>query len=75
MPIIPDGVLELAIRIDEPTGNLSYIGKAELGSVNGDAVWKIQRITKSGKVTTILWADGDDEFDNVWDDRASLSYS
>lgn len=64
-----------AVRIDEVDAVDTYIGKADPGSVESAAVWQIQRLTVSGTVTSIEWADGNDEFNNVWDDRASLTYS
>lgn len=65
----------LASRIDEASATVTYIGKADIGSLNASAVWRISRLTVSGTVTTIEYADGDSAYDNVWDDRASLSYS
>lgn len=65
----------LAMRVDEPDANTTYQGWAEPGSVNGGAVWRIRKVAKSGTVTTITWADGNVNFDNIWDNRASLSYS
>lgn len=62
-------------KIDEASGNLTYLGIAMINSSASDAVWQIRRIQKVGSVTTIEWADGNDNFDNIWDDRASLSYS
>lgn len=62
----------LAIRLDDGATYL-YVGKAAVGTLNGDSVWQIQRITQAD--TTVEWADGDADFDNVWDNRASLSYS
>ena len=62
----------LATRIVE-SGNYIYIGKAPIGSATSSAVWQVKRVdTTSGAV--ILWADGDDSFDNVFDDYATLSY-
>lgn len=64
-----------ATRIDEASSTVTYIGKADTGTLNAAAEWQIQRITVSGSVTSIEWADGNAAFDNVWNDRASLSYS
>lgn len=64
----------LATRLDDSADPIIYIGKAPVGSDEGDAVWQISKLdTSSGVITT--WADGDASFNNVWDDRASLSYS
>lgn len=54
-----------------------YVCTASLGSVVTSAVWQIKRVdTTSGVV--IKWADGNDNFDNVATDLATvqgLSYS
>lgn len=64
-----------AQRVDDTsTANTVYIGYADIGSSEAAAVWRIKKInTTSGADTT--WADGDDNYDNVWDDRTILSYS
>jgi hypothetical protein len=62
-------------RIDEVSGNLTYLGVARMDSDPSLGVWQIRRILKTGTETVIEWADGNDYFDNVWDNRASLSYS
>lgn len=77
----PDGVswsrsgTQQAVIIDDTTtANTTYIGKAAIGSATSGAVWQIAKLdTSSGMVKT--WADGDSLFNNIWDDRASLSYS
>lgn len=56
-------------------GAISYVGKASLNSATNSAVWQIRKISQDGTVLSILYADGDDSFDNVWDNRASLVYS
>lgn len=61
--------------IDEVNGNLTYIGFAKLGSGTDEAKWQIFRINKTGSVTLIQYADGDVRFNNIWDNRASLSYT
>lgn len=65
----------LAVRLDDSTtANVTYIGKAPIGTATSTARWQIASLnTASGLIKT--WADGDDLFNNVWDDRASLTYS
>jgi len=59
---------------EDPVYN--YVGEAATGSSTAAAVWKIYRITNSGTASIRKhWADGNDLFDNVWDDRASLTYT
>lgn len=63
-----------AARIDDSADPIIYIGKAAIGSSTASAVWQITKLdTSSGLVKT--WADGDASFNNIWDNRAALSYS
>lgn len=59
---------------DPPTS--AYLGQAVPGTETSAAGWRIQRLTFSsdGDVST-QWADGNSDFDNVWNDRATLTYS
>lgn len=63
-----------AVRLDEASATVSYVGEAEAGSSAASAVWRIKKIDESSG-TVITWADGSTAFDQVWDDRASLTYS
>lgn len=65
----------MAIRLDESAASPQYVGFAAIGSSNSAAVWQIRRLVKSSGITSITWADGDELYDNIWDDRASLTYS
>lgn len=67
--------LILTFRQDGPTGGVTYYGFAKAGSATSSASWKIAKETVSGASTSLLFADGNIEFDNIWDNRASLSYS
>lgn len=66
------GSASLAVRYDEGA-TYTYIGDAAAGADEADAVWRIKRLTNA--TNTIVFADGDGRFDNVWDDRASITYS
>jgi hypothetical protein len=70
------GGTKFAIRfaIDSINTNLEYIGEASPGTLSSAALWRIKRIDNSNGIT-IQWADGNASFDNVWDNRESLSYS
>jgi len=61
--------------IDEPSADITYVGKARLGAAPSDASWQIFRISVTGTVTSIQYADANLKFDNVWNSRASLVYS
>jgi len=66
------------IRLDDTTTtNVTYVGKAVLtGSAiaTSSAVWQIQKIDETTGMI-ITWADGDASFNNIWDNRASLTYA
>jgi hypothetical protein len=59
---------------DPPT--VAYLCEADPGALTSAAVWRIQKLTfgVDGDVT-IQWADGDPNFDNIADNRASLTYT
>lgn len=63
------------VFIDEASSSITYIGEASPGTSTSEDLWRIKKLEESGTVTSILMADGNDLFDNSWDDRASLSYS
>ena len=66
---------ETATRIDDAGSGVTYIGKAAIGSDTADAAWQIKKMTETNGDTTVEYADGNSSFDNVWDNRASLTYS
>ena len=66
--------VELALQLDA-VGTTTYIGEALPGTVTSAALWRIKRMVETGPDIVITWADGDANFNNVWDDRAGLSYS
>ena len=64
----------LALRLDV-VDTVSYLGEATSGTATSSATWRIRRITEVDSDVTIEYADGNPAFDNVWDNRSSLSYS
>jgi hypothetical protein len=66
---------QLNVYIDEASSTVTYFGWALPGASTSSAKFRIKKMTISGSVTTLLKADGNDDFDNVWDNRASLTYS
>lgn len=66
---------DYAVRIDDTTtSDVVYVGIAPIATSTGADDWQVYKIDISAGAI-ITWADGDDEFNNIWDDRASLSYS
>jgi hypothetical protein len=64
----------LTVRLDEVSDTLFYVGKALIGKVNSDANWLIIRYTKVGNVLMSEYANGSEAFNQVWNNRASLTY-
>lgn len=53
-----------------------YIAEAKPGTDEEDESWRVRKLVYTGtNVTSILWADGNAEFDNAADDMANLTYS
>ena len=65
----------MKIITDDAGGGITYAGHADRGSATSDPVWQIIRYSEVGNITTKEFADGDMAFDNIWDNRAALSYS
>ena len=67
---------DLIVRIDYASSTINYYGHASPGSGQGNAVWRIKRETldSQSRTTVIEYADSNAQFDNVWADRATLSY-
>lgn len=53
-----------------------FHGFARPGTATSAAGWRIKKFTYTNSVVTLIqWADGNGDFDNVWNDRSGLSYS
>lgn len=68
----------LAQRIDFISDDEYYTGTAPAGSATSASVWRIKKTTidSMGEGDMVVtWADGNANFDNVWDDHLSLTYS
>lgn len=50
-----------------------YHGFAAPGIATATAAWRVMRVTIASQA--IDWAEGNDKFLHVWDNRASLNYS
>jgi hypothetical protein len=63
-----------ATRLDDTTtANVTYVGKAAVGSATSSAVWQVQKIDQTTGLV-ITWA-GSAAFNQIWDNRASLTYA
>lgn len=68
-------VLENAnkLRVDKVSTTLTYFGQSTFGAGTSEPKWFISRITKSGTLTSVDLAS--EAFDQIWDDRLSLTYN
>lgn len=57
------------------SGADTYIGFASPGTAESAASWQCMKVAVSGGTTTILWADGNSEYDNISTDLTALTYS
>lgn len=64
----------LALKIDEASATITYLGQAKPGTASSSPLWRVKKIDTSSGVA-ITFADANDLFDNVWDNHASLTYS
>lgn len=62
-------------RLIDVVGSYTYVGEALPGTGESEAKWRIKRIEEVGDDFNILWADGDADFNNIWDDRETFTYS
>ena len=68
---------QFTTRIDpDANGNPVYIGQAAVGTATSAASWRIRKCVFDGNnnMIAVLWP-GDALYDNVWDNRALLTYS
>lgn len=56
-------------------GDLTYVALAPAGTAQATAGWQAYLVTVSGGTTTVTWADGNKNYDNVATDLTALSYS
>lgn len=54
-------------------GDVDYVGEATIGTTTSSSAWRIKKVDSTSG-TAVTWA-GTGVFDQVWDNRASLSYS
>jgi hypothetical protein len=70
--------INMAIQIErDGQGNPIYLGLASPGTATSVSLWQIRSLTFDGQsnLTAMQYADGNPNFDNIWDDRGSLNYS
>ena len=62
-------------RVDVASATVSYIGEAQAGSSESDPVWRIQKsVSNAEGDLNIFFANGSDNFNNIWTNRVGLTY-
>jgi len=74
--VVPTELILISQIAYDSSGDLEYIGKADPGTATDEVGWFIQKVSYdgSGNVTGTLNANGQPDFDKVWDDRESYTY-
>ena len=63
-------------RIDFITDDFLYKGWADPGTLTSEPLWRILQVEIAADSDVAKkFADGDNNFDNVWDNRLSLTYN
>ena len=64
------------VRVAENSGdsNITYVGSSYPGADTSVSEWQIKKIDETSG-TNVTFADGNDNYDNEWDERENLSYS
>lgn len=68
----------MSLQLDYVGGtNPVYLGIAAPGTTTATAKWQIRKLTFDGNnnITKMEYSNGSSSFDQVWNDRAGLSYS
>lgn len=62
------------IRKDDAGGTTYYGSSLILGADPALPIWRIRKEAATGNSVVITYADGDGNYDNIWNNRASLTY-
>lgn len=76
-PLVGDQVINARQEIDyDSTANANYVGIAAPGATTAQAAWAIRKITFDSQSRTIRveFAGKTLEYNQVWDDRLTLTY-
>lgn len=76
-PLTGDQVINAKQRIQYASATINYYGLAAPGTLTSEAGWQIRRETldDQGRTTQIDFAGGTLEYNQIWDNRATLDYS
>lgn len=86
VPVTPVAIIEMTGNLAigryttmmdyDVNGNLVYIGISRAGWTTADPQWFIKKLTWSGNnLASMTCASGDINFNKIWDQRSSYTYS
>lgn len=61
----------LSTLVDFTDGQIIYLGTAEYAALSSESKWRIQKIDLTSGVAI---TNASDEYNQIWDNRASLTY-
>jgi hypothetical protein len=70
-----NAMLPMVSNMDDDGAGTVYTAYALRGAADSDAAWFIMKQVTSGNVTTIRFASDPFVMDQVWDNRASLTFT
>jgi len=67
---------EFTVKMQYSGWKLIYKGEAQPGTATSASHWRISKMFYSGEnQTDVKWAEGTNEFNKIWDNRTTYSYS
>ena len=63
------------VFVDESSPNVIYKGWSKSLADGATPVWAIQKISRANDIVAHEWADGNQLYDNAWDNRLQLAYA
>ena len=60
-----------SLRFEEASATVLYLAEGLFGALSSEAKWKIKKINTSSGVVILA---ASNSFDQIWDNRASLTY-
>lgn len=66
---------ENPLRVEEVDANNTYIGYAVPGTLDSEPKWKLKKVSIVGIITYLGYAEATQDFNKIWDNRATYTYA
>jgi YD repeat-containing protein len=75
--VVKENVRYRSLYAYDANGNITYIGESNTGTSKSAPTWRIKQLSydTSGNITEIRWANGDQQFNKIWENRTGYTYS